>query len=112
MAALDAKQGKPKKVKHPHLKALRSKLGSISRSKDKDGSGSTHAVSPHSEQVNHQTVFAVVFCTWCQVAIFSNELCLSVHGQAMMMMMCTAACIHHPAYSCFDCGSAHTQSTC
>lgn len=51
MAAAEAKQGKPKKVKHPHLRALRSKLGAISRNKDKDGSGSFHAGSPSSEQV-------------------------------------------------------------
>ena len=51
VAAIDAKQGKAKKVKHPHLRALRSKLGSMSRGKDKDGSGSTHAASPTSEQV-------------------------------------------------------------
>ncbi|KAL0052569.1 hypothetical protein WJX82_004051 [Trebouxia sp. C0006] len=55
VAAVEAKQGKggkKGKVKHPHLRALRSKLGSISRSKDKEGSGSTHAdaASPTSEQ--------------------------------------------------------------
>ncbi|KAL0036450.1 hypothetical protein WJX77_008242 [Trebouxia sp. C0004] len=51
VAAVEAKQGKGgKKVKHPHLRALRSKLGSISRSKDKEGSGSIHAASPTSEQ--------------------------------------------------------------
>ncbi len=55
VAAVEAKQGKGgKKVKHPHLRALRSKLGSISRSKDKEGSGSTHAASPTSEQVRKQ----------------------------------------------------------
>ena len=47
----DMKEGKAKKVKHPHLKALRSKLGSISRGKDRDGSGSTQTASPTSEQV-------------------------------------------------------------
>ena len=54
VAAADAKQGKTRKVKHPHLRALRglgSKLGSISRGKDRDGSGSTTAASPTSEQV-------------------------------------------------------------
>jgi len=59
VAAVEAKQGKggkKGKVKHPHLRALRSKLGSISRSKDKEGSGSTHAdaASPTSEQVRKQ----------------------------------------------------------
>ena len=57
VAAVEAKQGKAgKKVKpkHPHLRALRSKLGSISRSKDKEGSGSIHAASPTSEQVRKQ----------------------------------------------------------
>lgn len=52
VAAVDAQQGKVKKVKHPHLRALRSKLGSISRGKDKDGSGSTHAASPTSQPVD------------------------------------------------------------
>lgn len=51
VAAADAKQGKAKKVKHRHLKALRSKLGSISRGKDKEGSGSISGASPTSEQV-------------------------------------------------------------
>lgn len=51
VAAVEAKQGKVKKVKHPHLRALRSKLGSISRGKDRDGAGSAHAASPTSEQV-------------------------------------------------------------
>ncbi len=58
VAAVEAKQGKAgKKVKHPHLRALRSKLGSISRSKDKEGSGSIHAASPTSEQVRKQVGF-------------------------------------------------------
>lgn len=58
VAAVDAQQGqgKVKKVKHPHLRALRSKLGSISRGKDREGSGggSTHAASPTSQQVDFQ----------------------------------------------------------
>lgn len=52
VAAADAKEGKAKKVKHPHLRALRSKLGGISRGRDKDGSGSFHGASPTSEQVD------------------------------------------------------------
>lgn len=59
VAAVEAKQGKggkKGKVKHPHLRALRSKLGSISRSKDKEGSGSTQAdaASPTSDQVRQE----------------------------------------------------------
>ena len=70
-AAADARVAKPKKVKHPHLKALRSKLGSISRNKDKDGSGSTHTASPNSQQVSCPAFEG----TWCSLSHICIAFC-------------------------------------